>query len=314
MRYLGSMKIIITLLLAVSVKMGFSQTNNFAPVGATWWYDALNDCGGPGTECGYFTLESIGDTIISAKICRILKEEHFEIGMTYPIQHHYLYEDSGRVFIFKEGNFYRMLDFTAQPLDTIMVINNEFSGFTPFADYTYNSFKYFVDSISNIHIGGTELKFQYVNAFPDGDGWGFGQAQIIEMIGSTWLPFGQPNGTAIEFGSFLRCYEDAELSYHNPLYYQNCDFVSGIADQPAAKILVFPNPVKQKVQIDLSAYKLNDPCILLLYDLTGKLVYTSNLISGEINEVNMSALSDGIYFLSIYSDAVQIVSDKLVKQ
>ncbi len=43
------------------------QTNEFAPIGAKWWYGYQDFF-----TVGYFTIESIGDTLIEGKTCRIL--------------------------------------------------------------------------------------------------------------------------------------------------------------------------------------------------------------------------------------------------
>lgn len=62
-------------LLLFTLKQGFTQTNNFAPLGATWYYSDIYNIDYDYTMyvTGYNKVESIADTNIDGINCRELK-------------------------------------------------------------------------------------------------------------------------------------------------------------------------------------------------------------------------------------------------
>lgn len=56
--------IVLFLVFSVFVQ-SYSQTNEFAPIGATWWYNYEYFSGS-----GYLQLQSVSDTVISGVNCR----------------------------------------------------------------------------------------------------------------------------------------------------------------------------------------------------------------------------------------------------
>jgi hypothetical protein len=274
----------------------FTQTNNFAPIGAKWWYNALAYCGGTGFECGYFTLESIKDTIILDKTCRVIKEEHFEVVGEYPIQFHYIYEDSNKVYFYNEDEFNLLYNFAAIQNDTISVINHQFSGFFPFEDILYENFTYIIDSVSTTSIDGIDLKVQFPREFPNIDSWGFSYPQIIEKIGATSLFFGQPNIGPLEYGSFLRCYEDATISYTDFVY--PCDYVTTIKSNIVSEsIKVYPNPASTFVEI---IFTKPDQYSIEVIDLLGRSINVIDKpFEGTSYRLDISHISENLFFIKI---------------
>ena len=72
-------------------------------------------------------------------------------------------------------------------------------------------------------------------------------------------------------------------------------------------VKVYPNPTSNIVNISLP----NDEAILLVYDLTGRLVLEQNLVSGS-NTVDVNSLNAGIYQSKIVSRNTIISADKIV--
>lgn len=77
------------------------------------------------------------------------------------------------------------------------------------------------------------------------------------------------------------------------------------------KFQIFPNPVKDFINIDFSGNQLQR---IELLDIKGKLIYSDNQISSSLSKIkiDVSAFADGIYFLKTVFDNSTVVS-KIVK-
>lgn len=93
---------------------------------------------------------------------------------------------------------------------------------------------------------------------------------------------------------------------------QNCDlssdvysFIADITDAviPVAntELNIFPNPVSDKLTLESSG-ELNSQLTIELFDLSGKRLQTLKIKEGRVNqEIDMSYLTSGIYFLKVSS-------------
>ena len=75
------------------------------------------------------------------------------------------------------------------------------------------------------------------------------------------------------------------------------------------KIKVYPNPITQRVFIDV---ELQQNFHYELYNASGKLL-KKNTLELAINEINMEALANGTYFLKIHDKKNLVRTYKLVK-
>ena len=85
--------------------------------------------------------------------------------------------------------------------------------------------------------------------------------------------------------------------------------VLGVADMNAAKVSVYPNPVKDEFKLNLSAAYNAAKTEVTVTDLTGKKVKT--FAAGE--SYNVSDLGKGVYILTI-TDGVNKFTQKLIKK
>lgn len=85
--------------------------------------------------------------------------------------------------------------------------------------------------------------------------------------------------------------------------------VLGVADMNAAKVSVYPNPVKDEFKLNLSAAYNSAKTEVTVTDLTGKKVKT--FAAGE--SYNVSDLGKGVYILTI-TDGVNKFTQKLIKK
>ena len=84
----------------------------------------------------------------------------------------------------------------------------------------------------------------------------------------------------------------------------------------ANAVKVYPNPVQDIATVDISTEKPNTNLMIIITDMSGKVVYKKDFVSETINvknEVNMSNLTKGIYIITVFFDGVEKQSVKVVK-
>lgn len=67
---------------------------------------------------------------------------------------------------------------------------------------------------------------------------------------------------------------------------------------PPFHVNVYPNPAQDKINVDLQKDELETESKIELYDVNGKVVYTENSLSLQI-QVDISGYPSGIYLLKI---------------
>ena len=79
---------------------------------------------------------------------------------------------------------------------------------------------------------------------------------------------------------------------------------------------VYPNPVHDIATVDISTGKSNTNLMIVITDISGKVVYKKNFVSPINNikdDVNMSNLIKGLYIVTVYFDGVEKQSVRVVK-
>ena len=128
MRKLYFSNLILLIFIGIEV---FSQTPEFAPVGAKWYFSSED----PYYDYySYVSYESVGDTIILEKKCNIV--ETTSESPFYDSIRVFLHTTGDRVEVFKWGSFHTLFDFGASPGDEWMVPN-----FEPYDYQPCDSFK-----------------------------------------------------------------------------------------------------------------------------------------------------------------------------
>jgi hypothetical protein len=92
----------------------------------------------------------------------------------------------------------------------------------------------------------------------------------------------------------------------------NVSTCTGINEQVAYNVNVYPNPTTGVLNITLSS-ELTKNSTLEIYDAIGKLIVTE-VLSNELNTFNMSNLSNGIYTFKVLNNANMVKLGKLIKQ
>ncbi len=90
--------------------------------------------------------------------------------------------------------------------------------------------------------------------------------------------------------------------------FNNCGILTSAKDenQLSQFIIISPNPVSDRLTIesDIKLHKIG------LYNLNGQLI----LETTKTNAINMNSVSDGVYFLKIYSESGSCQTFRIIKQ
>lgn len=307
--------------------LSFSQT--WAPVGAKWYYSHSY-----GMPPELTVIESIGDTMLDGKQCRILKSYMIYAVMfpngTYrydtlncPMQ--YSYYDSGKVYLYDSilTDFLVLYNFNATAGSIQTVIDTPFPGFCP---ETTNSslFQYQVNYVNDTLINGIILTRQYTSPTQNAD-WVYsdpngmvGDYPIIEWMGSAKYLFGVTIYQAME-GSIccLRCYQDSNIFYKASFWPSSrpCDYLTPIytnvneMNDINNNLKIFPNPFRDYIEID---NKSNSE--IQEYELFNSigLIVNSGVVSESHIFISTNHLSPGFYFLKLKTEHLDFFS-KIIK-
>jgi hypothetical protein len=88
--------------------------------------------------------------------------------------------------------------------------------------------------------------------------------------------------------------------------YNPCSFIGLKEEQIEKEITLYPNPISDKLSIDLSDIK-GENVTIKIYDILGKIVYSSEKNSDSIIEINMEGFMKGIYQVCIKSNEINTV-------
>jgi len=85
------------------------------------------------------------------------------------------------------------------------------------------------------------------------------------------------------------------------------DDITDVKQIQSTSMKIYPNPVKEELEIDSGELQINSVEIV---DLSGKMIYKFN---NSINKINVSELSQGFYFVKIETDK-GVITKKIVKE
>ena len=308
---------IFTLLILFPI-LSFAQ--DWAPIGAKWTYDHDS-----GLSPYLTTIESVKDTLVLKKLCRLLVRKKTDENMrpdgsyywnTMSISKDIIYTSHDTVYHYDrfDKSFYPLYVLNVQKNDQVLVREKV----VPCTknEYFCSRFEYVVDSISSMSLQGRSLKLIY-NSLTQTSDWGFNRSwnlenyPILEKIGSLKYFFGVSRNIVMEGGiKCLRCYNDSQISYKAGYWSKECDYLrplnglSSVLDNLDNKIVVSPNPFDSYFMINIG-----NPIEYELYDSFGK-----RLMQGEEKEVNTTSLPNGIYLLRLTIESKEVKTIKLVKR
>jgi hypothetical protein len=264
-----------------------AKAQNFAPVGAKWYYTQY-DASGPGI--GYTWFESEKDTVVQGQPCRKIIGQG-SCAFVSP----YLFDRNDSVFFYhsQRHEFCLLYHFGAAIGDTWTV-------------YHYNesdSTVLMVDSIGIFNVDGAALRTIHTSVVNQGENQYIFGGTLIERIGAAYL---FPVIEMCDMGpSELRCYDDPDISFHQGPY--ECEEVTTSIDEGWGfdNIIVYPNPFSDYLSIELLKGK-RENIGLIITSMSGQVVIRSSF-DGQADKVviDLRYLDSGIYFLTISNRTIQ---------
>lgn len=296
---------ILTILFLLSVS-SFAQ-NDWAPPGATWYYNYQNFW-----HEGYIKIEYSKDTLLAGQNCKVLQKTSIIYDFlasetdTNVYGFEYTFIDSNIVYAYRNHQFKQIYDFNALTGDTCFVAGWD-------SAYSFNGCsedgEVYVDSTDSVTIGLYALKRIFV--YPtDSSDWSIGD-EIVQRIGSFGFMIPWPTFNCVVDvyeGGDLRCYYDSAFGLYQ-VGTTPCDFIVGIDESITGNgINVFPNPACSFIQVEN-----NQPQALMLeiFSIIGQLVLSKNL-SDQTSIISVQDLDAGMYFLRVRNNEEIIHTERLI--
>ncbi len=311
-----------TLFILITLLPFLTIGQNWAPVGATWYYGFS-----VWTNAGYYKIENVGDTTIltnqvHAFQCNKLQKTHYNKNLvtqtidTVVIGTEYTYSDNDKVYIYKHHQFYTLYDFSAQIGDTWIVPEiSRYDGCDSIGTIR-------VDSIGTMTINTENLRYICVSLLDTMQKWGW-KAKIVEKVGPiksySSYPYaylfpqkfdycGMILDEYIEGGNF-RCYSDNSSFSYSPELAPACDFITSVntLDEISAKITIFPNPSNGSFKVYFDNLSIKD---VIISDLIGKTIQQYHSIKQSNVEINN--LSTGTYIITLIDNDNNVINKKII--
>jgi hypothetical protein len=262
----------------------FSQTYEFAPVGAKWYYfvedwDFFNE------PIYYFTtIESVKDTIIDGKNCHKLSNDMI------------FYQNSGdSVFLHTGGTSFSLLyDFSAEVGETF------------FCEYCNTDVK--VESVSlEYYFGSFRRMFEYTSFDNTQCDWDFDM--VVEGIGSMVGLFA-PNPALADWVPtyWLNCFKESNSGFiamdNTP-----CNIV-GIEKNEFQKFSIYPTLFDNEIYIENNSNKENLEVLIL--NSIGQTIYSSSIIK----TIDTKHFPSGVFLVKIIDSSTNsvLMSTKVLKE
>ncbi len=298
-------KQLLSLLLLLSCVLS-AQQKEWAPIGAKWYYTEQFAFSG---SISYILFESVADTVILGKNCRILQKSGDIICSEREMRSkEYMYQSGDTIFCYDPiiNDFYILYNFGAQAGDSWSFTISQMSAGTG-----RDTIVITVDSSDIVTINGQNLKRIFCSAlFQYSPPYSFGgtQFQAIETIGSLHFMFYAENDINghcdANWTSGLRCYEDSTLGlYHS--YEKDCDYtytwtpsggvsVENVDNQYNVKI--YPQPASHSFYVELPQ---GEGFIYELYHLSGQLLQSGSYQGISPMQINCQSIPAGLYLLRL---------------
>ena len=283
---------------------------DFAPIGAKWYYTESFAFSG---DISFLKIESIKDTVVEGKNCKILLKTNFLGCSNRPTLSEIVYSEDSVVYFWDSyfDKFQTLYDFKTKKGDfwsILMKSNPE----------QVDTIKVFVDSITSTEIQNKSYKTLYVSY--QAEYFNYSQtysSTIIYKIGDLKYLFNffpdWANACDFNFSDGLRCCEDAEFGHYTTGIADSCTYTrkwlsnESIRDN-TLKVELFPNPTQGKIKIN--CYD-NTNYMIFLLDNLGRIIKTGSFRK-ETN-LDISTYPNGMYFILIQDDKGMTNNTKIIK-
>jgi len=270
----------------------FAQTV-FAPQGAVWHYYLDGD----GTGSNYkFEVEK--DTILGGQSCvKVIGKKVWISGKVDTLIPTYFYTSGDTVLYFHDSlkNFTPIYIFNVKKGDTLTLVYPATAKSKSGKPFTVE-----VLSVDVEIIDGISLRTVNINAL---DFTALAFRKYTERVGAYFvadlLPIAGTLTTDHREG--IRCYRDKEIDEKFVSDKWDCDYgPTGIDEKAFANdIRVYPNPANQLLFVEIAAQ--NTKGYMQIISMDGR-VLSLQEISGANNKLDLSSISNGLYFLNVTTE------------
>lgn len=290
-------------------KYACAQTNEFAPVGAKWWYGF--DGFPPEIPSGYFSIECIKDTIKNDIPCKYLKSFSIIDNIVSENNDFFLYQNEDTVFYLVDSLMGEVLDST---FNVLYIFNTTVGAFWDigYGDYTGPILDFFcsddslnfliIDSVNVETINDIELKrIFYHNDFSSTESNWVMEGDAYEIFGSTKYLLPLPILCFVEdyFPNKLRCYEDKNIGLVKFVEGGNCEIISNITNNISPFEIQFIN---NGIQINGT----DQDYFVNIFNLQGQLIYSEYCNTSKF--IDLSKFSENLYICKINSKTYSFTS------
>jgi len=297
-----------TLIFCVLLTNGFSQV--WIDSDAKWTFDYFNV-----TETGTWRWEYTHDTIIQGHQSQVIKTTKYRYGgpgtSIINYGNTYTYTSNDSVFNFKDDKFFLLYNFGAQIGDTwIVAIDTIFNACQDTAivqvvdtgSIIINGLEYITITLETISESLYALNGLCVEKFGI-------LPTTYENSNFGFLPGYQycQGGPIIDYDLLtFRCYEDSSFPTYNPTN-KDCDTLTSTSELVIENFRIYPNPSNSTLHIDSPNNIISNIEILdLNCRIIDKQQYKDN--------VDISKLKNGIYFVKIITEDKKEAMRKFIKQ
>jgi hypothetical protein len=308
------MKYLLSILLWAICFWAHAQ-NEFAPIGAEWYYNKQHNYNPP--EAGYIKITSIKDSIINTKKVRVLELIYAPDDTTQIVEgYEYIHQSGDTIWYWKNEQFHLLYNFAMQKGDSILLYS-EMENNCGENPYGWNN----VDSTFTRTINDIELKAYYLKPL-EGSQWEFSN-YIFEIIGSLDYFFPQNSFCGIydiiTIGP-LRCYSDP---VHGILITSQpdmkCDSTYTYTDPVNAAFFIkrtssfslYPNPAFNKLSI--KGFDFNIPNGNVEIKIINTKGHVIKKYETDMETIDVTGLVRGTYFLIITINEKIIDYERFIK-
>ncbi|MCB2201225.1 T9SS type A sorting domain-containing protein [bacterium] len=305
------MKKILIVFLIVFPSMLFTQ--NFAPIGAEWYYTEYHSFSQMIT---FLNITSVRDTVIKGKTCSVLENNH-GLACNFYNERDFVYEEDSIAYFYSPvvDDFQILYNLKAKKDSSWTIIYQV-------ENFLIDTVLVTVDSVRTVEINGFELlafdvSYQSLNGDNPNSVY---TSTIVERIGDLYYLFNflsLAEGIICDgnYSGGLRCYTDTYIGFYSTGIADSCTYITNINEHIALQSFnVAPNPLNSSTSL---YYELKEPSIvqLSIFNQLGQLVYQHS----EKQEQGMRKLRwnakdqpEGLYFYQLQAGDQQ-ATGKLVK-
>lgn len=310
-RFTQKAKLFLAIIMAIFFATQMSLAQEFAPVGATWLVELREPF--EVNWRGILSNTSVREIMVREKSCKVIFKSQATI----------FNEISGEYILCQEGDsvlhYIPELDTFNVVMDFGATVGESWVSFDRANEYvSYGNmfnFRYEVDSISFIDYGGSDsLRVQHLEVYSkrwadqDSEYRKSGSAELIQRIGfrKALLPIHDGDGFTdgiLEWD--VRCYDDPFVDQIKLTDDENC-ITSSTYNIKSNQLRIVPNPASRTISIlGITKSDINNLHIL-------NEIGQSVLAIQKENEVDISHLEKGMYFIRIETSAFSMTEKLLI--